>query len=387
MTRSIMKHMSVPNYLWGEAIRHATYLINRVGTRALINQTPYEALKKRKPNVEHLRVFGCVSYAKVEFPHLRKLDDRSRILVYLGTETGSKAYTLLDPTTRKIIVSRDVVFDENKSWKWANSELIEIQKEPGMFTLAQTEFHNNEEVENEISEETEENEAEDSTNEDAEDGLDEPSVPEPNHSDDVPVFTRSGRQVIKPAHLNDYVLLAEIEGERLLLLINDEPWDFKEANKYREWRDACDDEIKSIIKNRTWSLVSLPVGIKPIGLKWVFKIKRNSDGNITKHKARLVAKGYVKKHGVDFDEVFAPVARIETVRFIIALAASNGWEVHHLDVKTAFLHGELKENVYVTQPEGFVTKGSEEKVYKLHKALYGLRQAPRAWNIKLNEIL
>ena len=85
--------------------------------------------------------------------------------------------------------------------------------------------------------------------------------------------------------------------------------------------------------------------------------------------------------------MFAPVARIETVRFIIALAATNGWEVHHLDVKTAFLHGELKENVYVTQPEGFVTKGSEEKVNKLHKALYGLRQAPRAWNIKLNEIL
>ena len=85
--------------------------------------------------------------------------------------------------------------------------------------------------------------------------------------------------------------------------------------------------------------------------------------------------------------MFAPVARIETVRFIIALAATNGWEVHHLDVKTAFLHGELKENEYVTQPEGFVTKGSEEKVYKLHKALYGLRQAPRAWNIKLNEIL
>ena len=181
--------------------------------------------------------------------------------------------------------------------------------------------------------------------------------------------------------------MAEAEGERLLVVLNDEPWDFKEANKFREWRDACEEEIMSIIKNKTWSLVDLPAGTKPIGLKWVFKIKRKSDGTITKYKARLVAKGYVQKHGIDFDEVFAPVARIETVRFIIALAATNGWEVHHLDVKTAFLHGELKENVYVTQPEGFVTKGSEEKVYKLHKALYGLRQAPRAWNIKLNEIL
>ena len=130
----------------------------------------------------------------------------------------------------------------------------------------------------------------------------------------------------------------------------------------------------------------LPSGVKPIGLKWVFKIKHNADGSISKFKARLVAKGYVQKHGIDYDEVFAP-ARVETIKLIMALAASIGWEIHHLDVKTAFLHGELKEEVFVVQPEGFVVKGQEEKVYKLKKALYGLRQAPRAWNIKLNKIL
>lgn len=95
----------------------------------------------------------------------------------------------------------------------------------------------------------------------------------------------------------------------------------------------------------------------------------------------------MQRHGIDFDEVFAPVARIETIRLLVSLAAANGWEVHHLDVKTAFLHGELKETVYVLQPEGFEKKGSEGKVYKLNKALYGLRQAPRAWNHKLNQIL
>ena len=112
----------------------------------------------------------------------------------------------------------------------------------------------------------------------------------------------------------------------------------------------------------------------------MFKVKRNSDGSINKYKARLVAKGYIQKHGVDFDEVFAPVAHIETVRLIIGMAASRGWQLHHLDVKTAFLRGELKEEVYVSQPEGYIIKGSETKVYKLKKALYGLRQAPRAWN-------
>lgn len=133
--------------------------------------------------------------------------------------------------------------------------------------------------------------------------------------------------------------------------------------------------------------MELPYGAKPIGLKWVFKLKRNADGSINKYKSRLVAKGYVQRHGIDFDEVFAPVARVETIRILVNLAAANGWEVHHLDVKTAFLHGESKETVYVLQLEGFEKKGEEGKVYKLRKALYGLRQAPRAWNNKLNQIL
>lgn len=169
--------------------------------------------------------------------------------------------------------------------------------------------------------------------------------------------------------------------------MNNEPRSFHEAKESKDWTRACEEEIGSIEKLRTWDLVDLPVGAKPIGLKWVFKLKRNSDGSINKYKARLVAKGYVQQYRVDFEEVFAPVARIETIRLLINLAASHGWEIHHLDVKTAFLHGELKEKVYVAQPEGFEVKGSEEKVYKLNKALYGLRQAPRAWNNKLNRIL
>ncbi|XP_076918426.1 uncharacterized protein LOC143578844 [Bidens hawaiensis] len=114
MVRSILKAMQVPNYMWGEAARHSTFLINRVPTRALVDQTPYERFKKKKPIIEHVRVFGCMAYAKIDNVHLKKLDDRSRQLVYLGSETGSKAYRLFDSNTRKIVVSRDVVFDENK---------------------------------------------------------------------------------------------------------------------------------------------------------------------------------------------------------------------------------------------------------------------------------
>jgi len=131
----------------------------------------------------------------------------------------------------------------------------------------------------------------------------------------------------------------------------------------------------------------LPKDHKAIGLKWVFKTKRDADGKILKHKARLVAKGYIQEHGIDFDEVFAPVARIETVRLILALAAYNRWELHHLDVKSTFPQGELKEEVYVSQPEGFIKEGDEEKVYRLIKVLYGLRQAPRSWYTKLDNTL
>ncbi|KAG7554412.1 Integrase catalytic core [Arabidopsis suecica] len=397
MTRTIMKHMQIPNYLWGETIRHTTYLLNRIATRSLSESTPYEAFYKRKPNVDHLRVFGCIGYAKVETPHLRKLDDRSRMLVHLGTEPGSKAYRLLDPKTRKIIVSRDVVFDETKGWSWSRSE--SEHDHDGSFSVTLGDFGNHGLQEEGVNVETEQTEQRDeseehteNTGEETEDNNDffdttHETEHEENQDQPQPSLRRTQRQIIKPKYLEDYVLLAEEEGEDLLLLLNNEPRDFYEASESKEWIQACEDELQSIEKNKTWNLVDLPIGVKPIGLKWVFKLKRNSDGSINKHKARLVAKGYVQKYGVDFDEVFAPVARLETIRLLVNLAASSGWEIHHLDVKTAFLHGELKETVYVTQPEGFEEKGSESKVYKLNKALYGLRQAPRAWNNKLNQIL
>lgn len=161
-----------------------------------------------------------------------------------------------------------------------------------------------------------------------------------------PVLRRSQRQTKMPSYLDDYVLLlwmAEEEGEALLMCINNEPRDFSEAKNSKEWWAACIDELRLIEKNGTWLLVYFPVGVKPIGLKWIFKIKENSDGSINKYNARLVAKVYVQRHGIDLDEVFAPVAQIETIRLLINLSAAHDWEIHHLDVKMAFLHGDLKE--------------------------------------------
>ena len=117
------------------------------------------------------------------------------------------------------------------------------------------------------------------------------------------------------------------------------------------------EELSSIIDNGTWQAVDLPTGHRPIGLKWVFKLKKDASGAVVRHKARLVAKGYVQRAGVDFDEVFAPVARLDSVRALLAVAAHEGWEVHHLDVKSAFLNGDLAEEVYVAQPQASPSPG------------------------------
>ena len=372
MARSMLKHMHMPNYLWGEAIRHATYLLNRVATRALKEKTPYEVFRKKRPNVSHLRVFGCIGYAKIDIAKLKKLDDRSRMLVHLGTEPGSKAYRLYDPNSRRIVVSRDVVFDEEKGWNWSR-ESSEAQGNECFGVV----IDDHGKIENKTLEDTVKQEPIEEVVE----------AEEEENEMEPPSLRRPERQTTQPKYLDDYVLLAEELGEEVLMYINNEPRNFEEAKGSREWTKACEEEIDSIIKNKTWIMVDLPIGAKAIGLKWVFKLKRNSDGSINKYKARLVAKGYVQQYGVDFEEVFAPVARIETIRLLISLAATNGWEVHHLDVKTAFLHGELKEIVYVSQPEGYRKKGQENKVYRLNKALYGLRQPPRACNHKLNTIL
>ena len=162
--------------------------------------------------------------------------------------------------------------------------------------------------------------------------------------------------------------LDEELADELLFAGVDEPVHFKQAVKENCWRQAMDCEMEAIEKNRTWELTDLAPGHKAIALKWVYKVKKDTDGKILKHKARLVAKGYVQKYGVDFEEVFAPVTRMETLRLLLALTAQNSWEVHHLDVKSTFLNGKIYEEVYVQQPEGYEKPGQERKVYRLFKA-------------------
>ncbi|GJT99370.1 zinc finger, CCHC-type containing protein [Tanacetum coccineum] len=398
-TRSMMKAMKLPLTFWAEAVRHAIYILNRVPTRALENKTPYEALYNRKPNLENLRIFGCTAYAKITIPHLKKLDDRSIPMIYLGVEEGSKACRLYDPIAKRKQVSRDVKFMETKPWDWdKDGEDTRTQDTfRASFVVEGVDNENATPVNIEINDNIDDTYQE----EDLVNDPDSPITPQaytynPHSEEEEEATTSSTKNSgnrFDDTPVRGFKDLGEIYKDARevevgdLLLMEEEPRNYKEASTDEKWIEAMEIELDSINKNNTWTLTTLPPDQKAIGLKWVYKTKRDAGGKIIKYKARLVAKGYVQEQGIDFDEVFAPVARIETVRLILALAAYHGWQVHHLDVKSAFLHGELKEEVYVTQPEGFVQQGNSGKVYKLIKALYGLRQAPRAWNVKLDQTL
>ncbi|KAK9929256.1 hypothetical protein M0R45_026360 [Rubus argutus] len=164
--------------------------------------------------------------------------------------------------------------------------------------------------------------------------------------------------------------------------LDKEPQNFSQAILDSRWKEAMNKEIQALQDNGTWSLVSLPSHKKPIGCKWVYKIKYNPNGTVERYKARLVAKGYSQVAGIDYRETFAPVEKLTTVRVLLSLATMQGWHLHQLDVNNAFLNGDLSEEVYMNLPPGFGRKG-ENQVCKLHKSLYGLKQASRQWFLKL----
>ncbi|KAD5317201.1 hypothetical protein E3N88_17147 [Mikania micrantha] len=166
----------------------------------------------------------------------------------------------------------------------------------------------------------------------------------------------------------------------------DEPKTFCQASQDENWEEAMQKEIKALEQNQTWSLEDLPEGKKPIDSKWVYKIKYKPNGEIERYKARLVAKGFTQMEGIDYHETFAPVAKLVTMRILLTIAVKRDWHIHQLDVNNAFLHGDLHEEVYMKIPQGF-SKGRENKVCRLRKSIYGLKQASRNWYHKFTETL
>lgn len=218
--------------------------------------------------------------------------------------------------------------------------------------------------------------------EEAEASAEEENVEQETSSREIPSEQRSTRGNL-PVRLRDYIV-------DVAKVIEQEPLSYEEAVRGPEqdlWKAAMREEYDSLMKNNTWSLVELPNGRKPVGCKWVYKRKEDVCGNVSKFKARLVAQGFSQQAGVDYDAVFAPVATQPTFRILLTVAGYKRMTVRHLDVKSAYLHGQLQEEIYMQQPKGFTVRGKEHLVCRLHRCLYGLKQGAKVWNDTISAIL
>ena len=357
--RSMLADSTLLHRFWAEALSTAAYLINRSPTKALDGKTPFQAWYGKKPNVYHLRVFGCSAYIHIPKDERKKLNPKAKKCTFLGYGTSRKGYRLYNLKTSRIIHSRDVVFNEL-------SRGYEGVKEKQFFQVKH------------FTEEPETPNPEEDSNE-AESDEDSGEAEKEDSSDPTAPRRTSTREIRRPDYYGGYVYAATD--------LQKEPQTVKEAlncSEKEQWEAAMQKDMDSIYTNGVWDLVDLPANRTPVGNKWVFKKKTKADGSIEQYKARLVAQGFSQKQGLDYDETFSPVIRFESFRSLIAVAVQKRLKLHQLDITAAFLNGHLEEEVFMKQPEGFVVERKEDLVCKLKMSLYGLKQSPRCWNFRLD---
>ena len=377
MVRSMMSHSSLPISMWMYALRTAMYLLNKVPSKA-VSKTPFELWTGRKPSLRHLHVWGCPAEVRVYNPQEKKLDFRTISGYFIGYPEKSKGYRFYCPNhSTRIVESGNARFIENcdisGSDQMRNVSIQEVRVQisvPKTSTIVVPELVSqpNKDQEQQINDSTLHNENVNS----------EPMVVEPQST----ILRRSQRER-RSSITDDYVVYLQESG--IDLGIYNDPDSYTQAmqgNDSGKWFHAMEEELKSMDQNQVWDLVELPKGCKR-----VFKTKRDSIGNIERYKARLVAKGFTQKDGIDYKETFSPVSKKDSFRIIMALVAHYDLELHQMDVKTAFLNGNLEEEIYMDQPEGFSVKGKEHMVCKLKKSIYGLKQASRQWYLKFNDTI
>ena len=365
--RCMLSNAGLPKVFWAEATATACHLVNRSPSIAIDKRTPEEVWSGTPANYSDLKIFGCPAYAHVDNG---KLEPRSIKCIFLGYKAGVKGYKLWCPEARKVIVSRDVIFDETAMLhKLPSSDCCDKTQER---SVAQVEF--------EIGSESTPVPTFQSSSEIQNDAVSSspPVIPQYSIARDRP-----RRDVRPPQRYGEAELVAYALNVAEGIDSSEEPSSYSEAiscDDSGRWMIAMQEEMESLYKNGTWDLVRLPKDKKPVRCKWVFKRKEGIPGvEDARYKARLVAKGYSQIPGVDFTDVFSPVVKHSSIRALLGIVAMHNLELEQLDVKTAFLHGELDEDIYMQQPEGFVVSGKEDYVCLLKKSLYGLKQSPRQW--------
>ena len=395
--RSMLYQAKLPLEFWAEACSTAVYLHNRSPTTAVKDETPFERLFGRRPDISQLKVFGCVSYMHVPDNQRRKLDAKAHKAIFVGYPPGVKGYKLYDLEKNQFVVSRDVQFFEDNFDHVKEGSPVDLKSifpdmNEGSESVPEHPL-NEEPVVPESDKPSAQKDVESSVPQNVE------AVGAPN--EEAPVkrtyedkfmeeVQNLGpiRQRRKPSRFRD----DDDDDDDCLVVSSEmeEPKTVHEAlngEQSSQWREAMESEYSSLLMNDTWDLVPQPEGQNIVGSRWVLKVKRDENGSVDRFKARLVAQGYSQVRGVDYDEVFSPVARNTSVRSLLALANAHDLEVHQMDVKTAFLNGSLDCDIYMSQPEGFVDPDRPNHVCKLKKSIYGLKQSARCWNTTLDEYL
>ena len=383
--------------LWADAVITASYIRNR-SPAAGRDKTPYELFLGKVPDVSHMRVFGARAFVHVPKELRRKLEPVAREGVFIGYAPNSKAYRILMHDNDRVEVSRNVVFDE-RSLKGTKSEpSMQVEGAEVWMDIEEPQHVRDEEM---------------GVPDELPAGPPPPQPPadaHPPHDDDVPSSSSSSgpsdmEAEAGPSRGAEHAYVPSPgryptrerrppepywDSKRARVNVTDcvgivEPTTHIEALQGQDselWKEAMDDEMKSLLENGTWVLEKCPPGVKPVAVKWVFKVKRDAHGGIERYKARLCAKGFTQKYGIDYNEVFAPVSKQVTVRTLLSVVCDQGMHLHQMDIKTAFLNGDLEEDIYMQQPPGY-EEGGPGIVCHLRKSLYGLKQAPRAWHLKL----
>ncbi|GJW99868.1 retrovirus-related pol polyprotein from transposon TNT 1-94 [Tanacetum coccineum] len=343
--------------MWGEAILTATYLLNKIPHKEK-EETPYELWMGQKPSYQYLRVWGCLAKVVMPTPKAQKIGPKSVDCIFIGYAKNISAYRFIIHESKNPDIQKNTVM-ESRNASFFEHIFPCLSKETGSSARLDDEVvqdkrqRDDNDLQDERQDQTEEEEV------------------EPR---------RSKRARNEKSFGPDFVSF----------MVENEPTSYREAvtsSEGQQWREAIKSKIESILQNHTWELVELPPGYKPLGYKWIFKKKMKVDGTIDKYKARLVIKGYRQREGLDYFDTYSPVTRITSIRMILAIAALRNLEIHQMDVKTAFLNGDLEEEIYMNQPEGFIAPGQEGKVCRLVKSLYGLKQAPKQWHQKFDNTM
>ncbi|WVZ64113.1 hypothetical protein U9M48_013680 [Paspalum notatum var. saurae] len=407
MARMMLDEHRTPRRFWAEAVNTACYIANRIFLRAFLGKTSYELRFGRQPSVKHLRAFGFRCFVLKKARHLDKFESRCLDGIFLGYASSSRAFRVWILEAKQVVETCEVSFDETMPCTTPAFELLGDDEEGTPIF-----------------------EDEEGAVDDGDAGATAPAAapaPSATSSDDDGGPLPTASSSLPRQHAQAEASFAEDAGEvtskivpsrqvqqdhpphRMIGDIHQritrssvaslvffshsayvasfEPRDVSHALSDPNWVNAMHEELENFERNHVWDLVEPPPNCRPIGTKWVFKNKQGKDGMVVRNKVRLVAQGFCQKEGIDYEETFASVARLEAIRILFAFAASKGFKLQQMDVKSAFLNGFIEEEVYVRQPPGFESARFPDWVYKLRKALYGLKQAPRVWYARLKSFL